>query len=1074
MKKECILVLGMHRSGTSALTKVLNILGAELPSKLLPPVENNNALGFFEPKDISALHDNLLASADSAWDDIRPFPPSWYSTDNASYYQNEIIKILDRDFNCSELFVIKDPRVCRIVPFWKSLLEKYDTKPKFLLTVRNPLEVIRSLENRDGFSAKKSVLLWLNHFIEAERETRGLDRAFTTYFHLLEDWKSTVENISNNLELTLPTTSTEIDKQVNEFLSPELRHHSSSLEELLNDEALVCWVKDVYQWVIDKVNGKNPSSRILDDILSEMTNSDVAYGRLYKDLERSLAQALEREKALEVEFSSLKHHETMMSKQNKSLRLSVEFLNEKKEEILTNSETLIASTNQQKSDLQEDLNRLFNEVKNSQYNKTTKPGSNVIFSKLGKLRETYTQAKVKKTIEQTGRFDREWYLKQYHDVEISGLDPLSHYLEHGVSEGRNPNASFDTLWYLKQNTDVLLLGMNPLYHYIVHGEAEGRQQNEKATLLSDTNLIESSWSRSEEHESDNSSTILLCAHSVGGTLFGGERSFLDMVEGASNLGYNVVVTLPSNNNQSYYDALKIHAQKIIVFPYSWWCKGREVDGDVVSCFQRIIQDNKINVVHVNTIMLREPLVAARKLSVPSIAHVRELISFDPDLCQYIGESPDIINEQVKMAADYIFANSFTTAKCVSKPEATFVVPNTVDTTTYDMENIIDPNDITVALISSNIPKKGVTDFIDIAKQLKHLQNVRFLLVGPVNDYIYELIQEQLEGRLPNNIEFTGYFDSPVDAIAKANIVLNLSAFQESFGRTVAEAMASRRPVLAYDWGALSELIEDGETGYLVPFKDNQAVAEKLESLCNSPQAIAEMGEKGRKAVLEKFDTSAYSRRVDLAYSMILNQNFNKSSFVSSPSKGVPIDLDQHSVKVSVIVPNYNYSKYLKERLYSVLNQTCKPMEIIFLDDASSDDSVEVAKSILSESGIKSTIIKNDVNRGVFKQWLAGVEKAKGNYIWIAEADDVADVDFLKELVSRVKQEKSVLAYCQSKVIDENGEVVREANYHHTDDLSLTRWKDDYSEIGLREVVDHLAIEIRYPTPAPVLLAKMHF
>lgn len=497
-----------------------------------------------------------------------------------------------------------------------------------------------------------------------------------------------------------------------------------------------------------------------------------------------------------------------------------------------------------------------------------------------------------------------------------------------------------------------------------------------------------------------------------------------------------------------------------------------VDDRMIAGFSRIITSNKIDVVHVNTIMLREPLIAARQLSIPSIVHVRELITHDQALCEIIGRSSEQIIEQVTKSADFIFANSFATAKCFPKQNATFVIPNTVEVNTFDIENKLNPNKINIAIISSNIPKKGIHDFIEVARVLQHeLKNVNFMLIGPENEHIQALRLEQEDGNIPANIEFTGYFDDPIDALANTNIVLNLSHFQESFGRTVAEAMASRRPVVAYDWGALPELIKEGESGYLVPYRNIQAVADKLKKLCNDPSLILEMGQKGREIILERIDKANYSRRLSLSYSKVFNHNFNKDSFVTMPIQDDPINLDKNSIKVSVIVPNYNYSQFLKERLSSIINQTYKPVEIIFLDDASSDDSVDVAEELLNNSTVESSIVTNKTNKGVFRQWQTGIKKAKGDYVWIAEADDSASPYFLQELVGRIWQEKSVIAYCQSKVIDENGDLIRAANYHHTDDLSTSRWKSDYSEIGLREVVDYFSYRNTIPNASACLINK---
>ena len=105
-------------------------------------------------------------------------------------------------------------------------------------------------------------------------------------------------------------------------------------------------------------------------------------------------------------------------------------------------------------------------------------------------------------------------------------------------------------------------------------------------------------------------------------------------------------------------------------------------------------------------------------------------------------------------------------------------------------------------------------------------------------------------------------------------------------------------------------------------------------------------------------------------------------------------------KVSVIVPNYNYEKYIKMRLNSIFNQTIKPYEIIFLDDNSKDNSLEIAKGLLEESGFDYKIITNKTNNGCYNQWLKGIKEAKGDIVWIAEADDLCKDNFLEKLIPK--------------------------------------------------------------------------
>lgn len=129
------------------------------------------------------------------------------------------------------------------------------------------------------------------------------------------------------------------------------------------------------------------------------------------------------------------------------------------------------------------------------------------------------------------------------------------------------------------------------------------------------------------------------------------------------------------------------------------------------------------------------------------------------------------------------------------------------------------------------------------------------------------------------------------------------------------------------------------------------------------------------------------------------------------------------IKVSVVVPNYNYARYLPIRLESILNQTFKNFELILLDDASTDNSVQVLEQYRNNSHV-SQIVVNDKNTGSpFQQWMKGILLARGKYVWIAEADDVADCQFLETCVRLAEKEENTAAcYVGSSLIDENGNV----------------------------------------------------
>ncbi len=292
--KRAVLVLGMHRSGTSAVTRLLNLLGADLPSKLMPPLPDNNPLGFWESQKIAEIHDELLASAGSSWDDVAAFPRTWFDSDVAKSFQDQVVQILRANFAASRLFVIKDPRICRLVPFWRTVLNEFGAEPHYVISVRNPLEVAASLKARDGFLPAKSLLLWLRYLLEAERETPGQKRSFVRYPQVLRNWGQTAATISANLEISWPRTSDEAGVEIEMFLSESARHHSFSAEELDSRSEVVDWVKRAYAATLATDERAAPMLEVLDDVRSRLDAADQAFGPLLAEARLSLGRESER------------------------------------------------------------------------------------------------------------------------------------------------------------------------------------------------------------------------------------------------------------------------------------------------------------------------------------------------------------------------------------------------------------------------------------------------------------------------------------------------------------------------------------------------------------------------------------------------------------------------------------------------------------------------------------------------------------------------------------------------------------------------------------------------------------
>ena len=468
-------------------------------------------------------------------------------------------------------------------------------------------------------------------------------------------------------------------------------------------------------------------------------------------------------------------------------------------------------------------------------------------------------------IEASGILDSSWYLRQYKDVAASGLSAAEHYLDIGAKLLRDPGPGFNTAFYLKAYKDVAAAGLNPLLHYIGYGRKEGRAcrpSNDPVRTLRHR-VLTGSVTRDPSRK-----TILVSAHLARRELFGGERSLLDILEGLAT-SFNVIVTTPGGSG-TYLEALRTHCVQVVAFRCEWWRKNAAVDELAIAQFCRLIAEHDVAAVHANTIMLREPLLAARRMGIPGVVHARELISHDRQLCGVIGEPPEKIIEEVLASADWLIANSEATARCFGQGPRTEVVANTVDLDLMDLAPIGGNEEVRVALISNNLPKKGVDDLVAVAALLhERLPNAKFLLIGPPNNHLRQLQRAQADGMLPPNIVFAGYRENPASAIAEADIVVNLSHFMESFGRTVLEAMAARRAVIVYDWGALPELVVEGRTGFVVPFRNIDAVADRIAELCNDRDRMRAMGQAGRERALALFGKEHYAARLREVYERIL-------------------------------------------------------------------------------------------------------------------------------------------------------------------------------------------------------------
>ena len=221
---HALLVLGMHRSGTSAVAGALRLRGIELGNDLMEAAADNPK-GFWEHAGVVAIHERLLGALGRAWNDPRPLPDGWLRTKAAQGAAAELEALLGAEFGTSRLWAVKDPRLCRLLPLWLPVLERLGTRPAALFVMRDPREVAASLLARNRWPEGLSRLLWIEHLLDAEAASFHMDRAVLSYADMLARPTQALEDVLTNLGLPLPPASAAYAEAMDSFIAPAERHH---------------------------------------------------------------------------------------------------------------------------------------------------------------------------------------------------------------------------------------------------------------------------------------------------------------------------------------------------------------------------------------------------------------------------------------------------------------------------------------------------------------------------------------------------------------------------------------------------------------------------------------------------------------------------------------------------------------------------------------------------------------------------------------------------------------------------------------------------------------------------------
>jgi hypothetical protein len=225
--RDVMFVVGMGRSGSSALARLLSFCGGVLPHRLLPANYGNPA-GYWEPQDAVELNDRFLNEHGSSWYDpgltLQLNPPALA---DRRRFVDEVTDFLAGGFGEGSPLVLKEPRISGLLPYWIDAATRLGLAPKFVHIVRAPGEVAASLAARDDLSVAHSYALWLKYNLLAQRHARGAPRTFVSYEELMSDWEAVLARCFHDVPAGL-TISEETRRHVRAFLTPQPRARSET------------------------------------------------------------------------------------------------------------------------------------------------------------------------------------------------------------------------------------------------------------------------------------------------------------------------------------------------------------------------------------------------------------------------------------------------------------------------------------------------------------------------------------------------------------------------------------------------------------------------------------------------------------------------------------------------------------------------------------------------------------------------------------------------------------------------------------------------------------------------------
>ncbi|MCF7702153.1 glycosyltransferase [Loktanella sp. M215] len=659
-------------------------------------------------------------------------------------------------------------------------------------------------------------------------------------------------------------------------------------------------------------------------------------------------------------------------------------------------------------------------------------------------------------------FDMADYRTRYPDLDVAGLNPWLHYITAGWREGRRPHRLFDADWYQRTYLDAVAPVREPLSHYLSEGWREGLRPAPDGAALNPapdgavpkpapdapaadaaplyTQVRESLLRERRLSVSGRRGVIGMVVHETG---VGGAphvlRQFTQWLRDRTRFDVRIVAMKGGNLRAGFAEV----APLLVL--------GDLPAADRTDALRRFLGED-VRGLFINSVASGGVLDHADP-DLPAVAFIHEL----PQVLEMFPAQFDLIRKRaarviaggpgvmrVLQADDGFDADRL--AEAVSFIEA---LPERTDFAARRAAARRDLGLATDALVVMGCGvvhwRKSPEVFIAAAQQvLSRGIDAHFVWLGGGPD-LADCEARIAAAGLQDRIRFTGYEPDVPGKIAAGDVFM-LSSQEDPFPLVALYAAQAGQPIVCFrEAGGIEGFVAEG-SGIAVPHMDATAMADAVALYAADPARRQADGAVGQAQVARR-------HTMDVVGPLLLHHL--REAMGLAP-------------EVSVVVPNYNYVDYLPERLSSIAAQTFQDFEVILLDDASPDASVPLLEAFAAARPGTRLVVNAQNSGSPFRQWLRGMDLARADLIWMAEADDRCTPHLLETLLPRFDDRNVRLAYCASRPITSDGRVIGDYRALYLDRINAGRWDHDYTATDHEEANAGLGIANSLPNASAVM------